>query len=97
MNSLKKYILNSAERREWKFHPNAKSSKTDVEKAQEIMTQFIFDRFYKEIPYLSPCHVASWIPFSNGEIKITFNISLRNLVQVKMFIGKEGLFFLKFF
>jgi len=91
MDNLKNYLLSCAERREWKFHPNAKSSKSDIEKAEEIVTQYIFDRFYKEIPYESLCMVTSWVPFSNGELQITFNIELKNNVQVKMFIGKDGI------
>jgi len=90
IESLKKYLEGQAIRRPWRFHPDVSSCQTEVEKAEEILKQILYDRFYKEIPYNIIGYVTSWVPMSNGQIKINFNIEVKYDVHISIVIGKES-------
>lgn len=90
LDNLMSYLKNEAQRRPWRYHPEVTSTQSDKEKCEEILKGIIFNRFYKEIPYDILPQIVSWVPLSNGEIKIKFNIEVRYEVQMAMFCGENG-------
>ncbi len=90
IDNLKNYLEREALRRPWKFHSDISSNQTDVDKAEQMIKQIIYNRFYKEIPYDVIGYVTSWVPMSNGQIKINFNIEVKYDVQISMVIGKDS-------
>jgi GTP-binding protein Era len=88
--SLVEYLKSEAHRRPWRYHPEVTSTQSDKEKCEEILKGIIFNRFYKEFPYEILPQMTSWVPLSNGEIKIKFNVEVRYEVQMAMFVGENG-------
>jgi len=88
--ALKAYLEAEALRRPWRYHPDLASTQTEVEKAEQILKQILYSRFYKEIPYAVIGYVTSWVPMSNGQLKINFNIEVKYDVQISMMIGKDS-------
>lgn len=88
--ALKAYLEGEALRRPWRYHPDLNSTQTDVDKAEQIIKQILYNRFYKEIPYDMIGYVTSWVPMSNGQLKINFNIEVKYDVQISMVIGKDS-------
>lgn len=90
INALKAYLSAEALRRPWRHHPDLASTQTEVDKAEQILKQIIYNRFYKEIPYDLIAYVTSWVPMSNGQLKIDFNVEVKYDVQISMVIGKDS-------
>ena len=80
MQTLREYLLSKAKPRSWEFHPDLKSKDSEVEKAEEAMKQSIFEKFFEELPYLIGIKVVGWVPKLNGELRIDFNLDVKNKV-----------------
>lgn len=61
-----------------------------VERAEECMKQAIMEKYFEELPYLIGIKVVSWVPKLNGELRIDFQLDVRNKVQVGMVLGEGG-------
>lgn len=90
VEGLIKYLKDEAYRRPWKYHSSVKSTSTEAEKCQEILRQNIYNRFYYEIPYETGVKLTSWVPKSNGELDIVFNLEVRNKNIIGVVIGERG-------
>ena len=90
IDELKNYLEAEALRRPWRYHPDILTNQTEVEKVEQVLKHILYNRFYKEIPYSIVGYVTSWVPMSNGQIKINFNIEVRYDVHISMLIGKDS-------
>lgn len=90
ISALKNYLESEALRRPWRYHPDIICTQSEVEKAEQILKQILYNRFYKEIPYTIIGYVTSWVPMSNGQLKINFNIEVKYDVQISMIVGKDA-------
>ena len=45
------------------------------------------EHFFKEIPYQVGIDVTGWVPKLNGELRIDFNVDVRNKIQIGMLLG----------
>jgi small GTP-binding protein len=90
IDNLVNYLKTQAIRRKWSHHPDIKSTQTEVEKCEEILKQIVFNRFYQEFPYHTGVMLTSWVPQSNGELKLTFQVEVKNADNIAMFVGPEG-------
>jgi GTPase Era involved in 16S rRNA processing len=90
ISALKNYLESEALRRPWRYHPDLNSTQTEIEKAEQILKQILYNRFYKEIPYDLIGYVTSWVPMSNGQLKINFNVEVNYDVQISMVVGKDA-------
>jgi GTPase len=46
MQQLRDYMLSRAKPRVWQFHPEMRSTQSEVDKAEESMKQAIFEKFF---------------------------------------------------
>jgi GTP-binding protein Era len=90
IEGLKEYLKSKAIRRNWRYHPEVKSTQSEVEKCEEILKQIIFNRFYEELPYNTNAIVTSWVPMTNGELKISFQVEVKSAINISMFVGQQG-------
>jgi GTPase Era involved in 16S rRNA processing len=54
------------------------------------MKQAVFEMYFKELPYQMGIKVTGWTPKINGELRIDFNLDVRNDIQVAMVLGPKG-------
>lgn len=90
IEALKNYLESKASRRPWRYHPDISCTQTEVDKAEQVLKRLVYNRFYKEIPYNIIGYVISWVPMSNGQLKINFNIEVKYDVHISIVIGKES-------
>ena len=90
IDSLKSFILDKAVMRPWRYHPAQKSTFSEVQRAQQIMKQALFERYFKEIPYQVGIDVTGWVPKLSGELRIDYELDVRNKIQIGMLLGKKG-------
>ena len=90
IDELKSYLKDKALRRNWKYHAETKSNLSVKDKCEQTLKGLIFDRFYKEIPYNCLPLMRSFVPKSNGEISIYFEIEVKYKDQLIMFLGKQA-------
>lgn len=90
LRDLKEYLLDQAKRRPWKHHPETTTSLSEVERCEQIMTAVIFGRFFKEIPYKISVEVKSWVPKSDGKLRVEFSLGVNHGVIRGIVIGKGG-------
>jgi GTP-binding protein Era len=90
MNTLRDYLLSRAKPRKWEVHPEQRSKDSEIDKAEEAMKQAIFEKFFEELPYQIGIKVTGWVPKLNGELRIDFNLDVKNKVQVGMVLGEKG-------
>ena len=92
---LKKYLLESAYRRPYEYSPAHKSMQSEVEKAEEILSQTIYSLYFKELPHRSTVECKSWVPLSNGTLLLEFKIGVSNNIQRGIILGPKGRFIRK--
>lgn len=90
IEALRLYLKSQALRRPWQYHPDVSSTKSELEKCEDVLKQMIFSRFYREVPYETAVKVTSWVPMSNGELKISFQIEVKYDVNASMLVGRKG-------
>ena len=90
MESLREYLLEQALARPWTYDERMISDKSPVEWAEEALKQAIMEKYFQEIPHQTGIKVISWVPKLNGEIRIDFQLDVRNDVQVAMILGEKG-------
>jgi len=90
IDELKKYLLESAKTRPWNHNPKTKSLQSEADKALEIMRQEIFKHYWHEIPYNVNVKLVSWVPRTNGELILDYQLDAQHKTQVKMLLGKRG-------
>lgn len=90
MDVLRQYLLSRAKPRLWTYHPEVKSTQSEVEKAEEAMKQAIFEKFFEELPYQIGIKVTGWTPKLNGELRVDIELDVKNKVQVGMVLGEKG-------
>jgi len=54
------------------------SNKSPVEWAEEALKQACMEKYFQEIPYRIGIKVVAWVPKLNGELRIDFQIDVRN-------------------
>lgn len=72
VEALRQHLVERAEHRPWRYHPNQTSTMSEVSKAEEAMKQAIMEKFFKELPYQIGIKVEGWVPKLNGELRIDF-------------------------
>lgn len=90
MQTLRDYLISKAKPRMWEVHPEVRSRDSEVEKAEESMKQAIFERFFEELPYQIGIKVTGWVPKLNGELRVDFQLDVKNKVQIGMVLGEKG-------
>jgi GTP-binding protein Era len=90
MENLINYLKSNAIRRNWKYHPELKSKQSELERCEEILKQIIFNRFYQEFPYQTGIMMTSWVPQNNGELKVGFQVEVKNEDCISMVLGENG-------
>lgn len=90
MDELKKYLLGNAKNRPWEYHPNTKSTQSEVEKVGEILRQEIFKKYFEELPFKIIIKVMSWVPRSNGELIVDYQIDTHTAQQRGIILGEKG-------
>lgn len=90
LSDLVTYLKNEAKRRPWRQHSSVKSTLSEAEKCQEIVRQNIYNRFYYEVPYQTGVKLTSWVPKSNGELDIVFQLEVKNKNIIGIIIGEKG-------
>jgi GTPase Era involved in 16S rRNA processing len=51
LEAVREYLVEKARLRQWRYHPNQSSTKSEVGKAEEALKQAVMEQYYKEIPY----------------------------------------------
>jgi GTPase len=90
IEELLEFVISQAKRREWKQHPDLRSSNTEVQKVTEIMKQGIFRNYYYEIPHEVDIKVIGWTPKTNGELIVDYRLSVNRHSTKALIIGKNG-------
>lgn len=90
MDILREYLLSRAKPRNWVYHPEIKSTQSEVDKAEEAMKQAIFEKFFEELPYQIGIKVTGWTPKLNGELRVDIALDVKNKVQIGMILGEKG-------
>jgi GTP-binding protein Era len=54
------------------------------------MKQAIFEKFFEELPYQIGIKVTGWVPKLNGELRVDFQLDVKNKVQIGMVLGEKG-------
>jgi GTP-binding protein Era len=90
IDNLLGYLKAHAIRRNWSCHPDIKSKQTDIEKCEEMLKQIVFNRFYQEFPYHTGIMLTSWVPHNNGELRLSFQIEVKNEDNIGMVVGEDG-------
>jgi GTP-binding protein Era len=90
IDGLIDYLKANAVRRNWKYHPDQKSTQTEIQRCEEILKQIIFNRFYQEFPYQTGIMMISWVPQNNGELKVGFQVEVKNEDSISMVLGEKG-------
>lgn len=78
IEAFKEYLLESAKEQTWRYDPSMVSSKSPVEWAEEALKQACMEKYFQEIPYQIGIKVVSWVPKLNGELRIDYQIDVRN-------------------
>ncbi len=87
---LVKYLMENCKSRPWQYNPKTRSLQCEAEKAAEIMRQELYKKYYKNVPYEVGIKIASWVPRSNGELIIDYQLETTTKVQMGILLGKEG-------
>lgn len=90
LDHLKAYLKEQSFRRPWRYHPEVHSTRPELEKCEDVLTQIIYNRFYKEFPYNTIVTLTGWVPMTNGEIKANFQVEVKYDMNIAMFVGKGG-------
>jgi small GTP-binding protein len=90
IESLKQMLLAEAKSRPWSHNPKTKSVQCLAEKAGELMRQEIYNKFYKDIPYNVGIKITSWVPRSNGELIIDYQLDVQRKIHVGILLGEKG-------
>ena len=48
------------------------------------------EKFFKEIPYQVGIKVEAWVPKLNGELRIDYQVDVKNEIQQGMLLGPKG-------
>jgi GTPase Era involved in 16S rRNA processing len=48
-------------------------------------------RTFKEVPYESDVTLKSWVPLSNGELSLVFQVEVRNKNHRAMILGRDSI------
>lgn len=91
VKELKEYLQSQSMRRVWKHHPSFKSTLSEVKKLENALKQNIFMRTFKEVPYESDVTLKSWVPLSNGELSLVFQVEVRNKNHRAMILGRDSI------
>lgn len=90
MESLREYLLEQARERPWVYDQRMVSDKSPVEWAEEALKQALMEKYFQELPYQTGIKVVSWVPKLSGEIRIDYQLDVRNDIQVGMLLGEGG-------
>jgi len=90
IENLKQILVSGAKSRPWSHNPKTKSVQCQAEKAGELMRQELYNKFYEDIPYNVGIKIISWVPRSNGELIIDYQLDVPRKKQVGILLGKRG-------
>ena len=90
IQSLRSYLLENSLLRPWRYDPKMICEKSPVERAEEAMKQAVMEKYFEEMPYQIGIKVTGWIAKLNGELRIDFQLDVRNSIQVGMVLGENG-------
>ena len=82
--------MDQAMERPWQYDERMVSSKSPVEWAEEALKQALMEKYFQEIPYQTGVKVIAWVPKLSGEIRIDYQLDVRNDIQVGMLLGERG-------
>lgn len=91
IDELKNYLISQSYERKWKYHPSIVTSRSEVDKLEEVVKQNIYKRSYNEVPFETSVILKSWVPLTNGELRCFFNIEVKDRNVRKILIGREGI------
>lgn len=91
IEELKNYLLSQAYERKWKYHPSIITSRSEVDKLEEIIKQNVYKRVFNEIPFETGIILKSWVPLTNGELRCFFHIEVKDKNVRKIIIGRDGI------
>jgi len=74
----------------WDFNPQSKSDASEIEMVEQMMKSLIYERFYKEVPYMIGIRITEFRLRSDGLFKVEFALDVENQSQVPLVVGKQG-------
>jgi GTP-binding protein Era len=74
----------------WDYNPASKSDASEIEMVEQMMKSLIYQRFYKEVPYMIGIRVTEFRIRSDGLFKVEFALDVENQSQVPLVVGKQG-------
>lgn len=90
VKELTEFLMGIAEPEEWIFHPSQVTTLSDIEQAQGIVKQQLFEVFHDELPYEWVPRVIGWTPFLSGTLRVDMEVLVKNSIQRGIFIGRES-------
>jgi GTP-binding protein Era len=90
IEGLVKHLLETSKRLPWLHNPTTRVPQPEVQKVAEILRQEIYRKYYQDIPHNIDIKVVSWVPRSNGQLIIDFQLDVRTKVQIGILLGQKG-------
>eukprot|EP01017_Pseudomicrothorax_dubius_P004310 TRINITY_DN10836_c0_g1_i1.p1 TRINITY_DN10836_c0_g1~~TRINITY_DN10836_c0_g1_i1.p1 ORF type:complete len:192 (-),score=37.34 TRINITY_DN10836_c0_g1_i1:97-618(-) len=89
-DSLRKYLIDQAEKRPWRHDPQSKTDQSQVDQTEQLIKSVIFQRYYKEIPFSIGVKLEEIIFLSDSTVKISCILDVQTKIQRGMVIGYKG-------
>lgn len=87
---LLEHLKSQAEENEWQHHPAKITNLSDMEKAENIIRNELFEYFHDELPYTWIVRTVSWTPYLDGTLRIDIDILVEHEKQKGILIGREA-------
>jgi len=87
---LQNWLIGQAKPKEWEYHQDTKTLRSDVELCEEIIREKIYKRINQEVPYMIRLENAGWTNLPTGGIRIDENVLVKKSGHKKLFMGKQG-------
>lgn len=89
-DKLLDFLKSKAEEREWAHHPAKITNMSDMEKAETIVRNELFEYFHDELPYRWIVRTVSWTPYLDGTLRIDIDILVEHEHQKAILIGRDA-------
>ena len=90
IDKVLEYIKEAAVIGMWQYHPGQRTNLADIEFVEEILREYLLDRYHDELPYSIVTRTIGWTPYLDGTLRIDQDIFVKSEAQKAILLGKEG-------
>jgi len=84
------YVKEAAVVGQWQYHPGQRTNLADIEYVEEILREYLLDRYHDELPYSIVTRTVGWTPYLDGTLRIDQDLYVKSDAQKAILLGKEG-------